>query len=78
MQRLSVVSLLVNMLSSVQGSVVTRDVPDYALVYGNPAKQHGWMCQCGARLELTDNFAQCGHCHRKYQCRDNQLTSAGY
>jgi len=32
------------------GAVVTKDVPDYALVYGNPARVHGWMCQCGTRL----------------------------
>ncbi len=28
------------------GSVVTRDVPAFALVYGNPAEQHGWVCKC--------------------------------
>lgn len=33
------------------GAVVTRDVPDYALVHGNPAKIHGWMCQCGIKLQ---------------------------
>lgn len=32
------------------GAVVTRSVPDYALVYGNPAKQKGWVCQCGEKL----------------------------
>ena len=32
------------------GSVVTRDVPDYALVFGNPAEQKGWVCRCGGRL----------------------------
>ncbi len=32
------------------GSVCTRDVPDYALVVGNPARQIGWVCECGARL----------------------------
>jgi len=32
------------------GSVVTRDVPPYALVLGNPAKIKGWVCQCGRRL----------------------------
>ena len=58
------------------GSVVTRDVSDYALVYGNPARQHGWMCQCGTRLKLTDNFAQCDCCHREYRCCNNRLTSA--
>jgi len=34
------------------GSVVTRDVPDHALVFGQPARQHGWVCRCARRLEL--------------------------
>ena len=34
------------------GSVVTRDVPDYALVHGNPARMRGWMCQCGNQLDF--------------------------
>ena len=34
------------------GAVVTKDIPDYALVYGNPAKQTGWMCQCGLKLNM--------------------------
>lgn len=32
------------------GAVVTKSVPGYALFYGNPARQHGWMCQCGVKL----------------------------
>jgi UDP-2-acetamido-3-amino-2,3-dideoxy-glucuronate N-acetyltransferase len=32
------------------GSVVTRDVPDYALVYGNPGKAKGWICQCAEEI----------------------------
>jgi UDP-2-acetamido-3-amino-2,3-dideoxy-glucuronate N-acetyltransferase len=35
------------------GSVVTRDIPDYALVYGNPAQERGWMCACGIALEFS-------------------------
>ena len=34
------------------GSVVTRDVPAHALVHGNPARIHGWVCFCARRLEL--------------------------
>ena len=37
------------------GSVVTRDVPDYALVYGNPAKQQGWVDEAGDRLIAASN-----------------------
>jgi len=36
------------------GAVLTRDVPDYALVVGNPARQHGWMSRHGLRLHLPD------------------------
>ncbi|MBN1887084.1 MAG: N-acetyltransferase [Thermoflexales bacterium] len=32
------------------GAVVTRDVPDYGLVYGNPARLHGFVCPCGEKL----------------------------
>ena len=33
------------------GAVVTQDVPDYAVVYGNPARHRGWVCYCGIILE---------------------------
>ena len=32
------------------GAVVTKDVPDFALMVGNPARQRGWMCRCGIKL----------------------------
>jgi UDP-2-acetamido-3-amino-2,3-dideoxy-glucuronate N-acetyltransferase len=35
------------------GAVVTRDVPDFALVYGNPARVRGWTCYCGCKLNFT-------------------------
>ncbi|HPD15775.1 MAG TPA: acyltransferase [Planctomycetota bacterium] len=41
------------------GSVVTKDVPAYAVVYGVPARQHGWMCECGERLEFVNGRARC-------------------
>lgn len=49
------------------GSVVTKDVPDYALVVGNPARIIGWMCRCGLKLEFTENAVQCFRCQRNYQ-----------
>ncbi len=47
------------------GSVVTKDVPDYGLVYGNPAKLQGWMCRCGNKLDETLACALCGLHYRK-------------
>src|SRR6202140_4187791 len=52
------------------GSVVTRDIPDYALVYGNPARQRGWMCACGIALEFSqatgNGQSKCQTCGAKY------------
>jgi UDP-2-acetamido-3-amino-2,3-dideoxy-glucuronate N-acetyltransferase len=42
------------------GAVVTRDVPDYALVVGNPARQLGWMCECGVKLTAGLHCEACG------------------
>jgi UDP-2-acetamido-3-amino-2,3-dideoxy-glucuronate N-acetyltransferase len=46
------------------GSVVTRSVPDHALVYGNPAQAHGYVCECGSRLDqpTTTAASVSGHC----------------
>ena len=53
------------------GSVVTRDVPDYALVVGNPARLRGWMCACGINLSFsiaeTEETAACPACGALYQ-----------
>ena len=49
------------------GTVVTKDVPDYALVFGDPARIVGCMCRCGFKLEFTENAAQCSRCQRNYQ-----------
>ncbi|WP_165066848.1 acyltransferase [Desulfovibrio sp. ZJ200] len=46
------------------GAVVTRDVPDHALIYGNPARQHGWVCQCGEKL---NNALACPACGMRYE-----------
>jgi UDP-2-acetamido-3-amino-2,3-dideoxy-glucuronate N-acetyltransferase len=42
------------------GSVVTQDVKDNALVFGNPAKFQGWMCDCGNRLDESLQCSECG------------------
>ena len=42
------------------GSVVTRSVPDHALVVGNPARQMGWVCDCGTRLSGDLTCPSCG------------------
>lgn len=47
------------------GAVVTRDVPDYALIYGNPARQRGWVCQCGEKLDADCVCPACGLRYRK-------------
>lgn len=53
------------------GSVVTKDIPDYALVYGNPAKIHGWMCECGTKLDFVGEKAKCDKCSLVYSKQRN-------
>jgi UDP-2-acetamido-3-amino-2,3-dideoxy-glucuronate N-acetyltransferase len=54
------------------GAVVTRDVPDYALVIGNPARVVKWMCTCGTKLVFTrdngfeEDHATCSSCGATY------------
>ncbi|WP_303905150.1 acyltransferase [Thiohalomonas denitrificans] len=47
------------------GAVVTKDVPDYALLVGNPAVRVGWMCQCGVRLP-NEGQVSCNACGQAY------------
>jgi UDP-2-acetamido-3-amino-2,3-dideoxy-glucuronate N-acetyltransferase len=54
------------------GAVVTRDVPDYAIVFGSPARLRGWMCSCGVKLGLSASThgieaATCQACQRRYR-----------
>jgi acetyltransferase-like isoleucine patch superfamily enzyme len=49
----------------VAGALVTRDVPDFALVYGSPARIHGHVCRCGKTLRFESGAATCS-CSRRY------------
>jgi UDP-2-acetamido-3-amino-2,3-dideoxy-glucuronate N-acetyltransferase len=53
------------------GAVVTRHVPDYALVVGNPAKQTGWMSEYGHKLKFSnDGMAVCPESQQVYKLED--------
>lgn len=57
------------------GAVVTKTVPAYALVVGNPAKQTGWMSEYGHRLSFdSEGFAYCPESKEKYQLKNNLVT----
>lgn len=58
------------------GTVVTRDVADYALVVGNPARQTGWMCRCGIKLQVEGEGTRCGSCGAEYRMHAGMLTPA--
>lgn len=59
------------------GSVVTQDVPDYAVVYGNPARVHGWACECGARLLFKGVATACETCGRTYVQKAGRIVEEG-
>jgi UDP-2-acetamido-3-amino-2,3-dideoxy-glucuronate N-acetyltransferase len=48
------------------GSVVTADVPPFAIVYGNPARIQGYACECGVRLTFNAEHGQCTQCNRRF------------
>lgn len=59
------------------GSVVTKDVPDYALIYGNPATLRGWVCSCGIKLTFEeDGSASCPACKAEYVKQGNLVTES--
>jgi UDP-2-acetamido-3-amino-2,3-dideoxy-glucuronate N-acetyltransferase len=56
------------------GSVVTKHIPDYALVVGNPARQIGWMSEFGHRLTFNEvGIAVCPESDEKYELKNNQV-----
>jgi UDP-2-acetamido-3-amino-2,3-dideoxy-glucuronate N-acetyltransferase len=48
-------------------AVVTKDVPDYALLVGVPARVVGWVCECGEKLRLTSGRVSCVACGKRYR-----------
>lgn len=58
------------------GAVVTRNVPAYALLVGNPARQIGWMSKFGHRLEFDNQgVAVCQESGEKYELKDGEVRS---
>ncbi len=55
------------------GAVVTKGVPAYALVKGNPARVSGWVCRCGQSLEFDGDRAVCADCGSHYQLRNQAV-----
>lgn len=56
------------------GAVVTKEVPDYALVVGNPARQVGWMSEFGHKLDFnTEGFAECSESGQRYKLENGKV-----
>ncbi len=59
------------------GAVVTKNIPDYALVVGNPARQIGWVSEAGTKLVFDENgFAFCNKSNKKYLLEDGFVKEA--
>jgi UDP-2-acetamido-3-amino-2,3-dideoxy-glucuronate N-acetyltransferase len=59
------------------GAVVTKDVPPYALMVGNPARQRGWMCRCGEKIAFDGNHGVCTGCRSEYSLQDGAVAPKG-
>jgi len=55
------------------GSVVTKDVPAYTMVYGVPAKISGYVCQCGEIIIFNEKEATCFSCQKHYTINSNTV-----
>jgi len=61
------------------GTVVTKTVPDYALVVGNPSRQIGWMSEYGHRLEFDKNgMAVCKESGKEYKLENNKVSRGNF
>ncbi|MDO8535789.1 MAG: acyltransferase [Candidatus Omnitrophota bacterium] len=59
------------------GAVVTKNTPPYALVYGNPARMMGWVCDCGVKLNLDGAKGICEKCGSSFRLTEKSLVKAG-
>ena len=60
------------------GAVVTKNIPDYALVVGNPARQMGWVSEYGCKLKFdNEGFATCPESGQKYKLENGKVTRIG-
>jgi len=60
------------------GAVITKEVPAYALVYGNPARQNGWVSEYGHKLNFdSEGFAVCPESGEKYLLLNNEVSKIG-
>jgi acetyltransferase-like isoleucine patch superfamily enzyme len=56
------------------GAIVVRNVPDYAIMAGNPARQIGFVCHCGNKLtQMPDGLYRCNRCGAEFQTKENVL-----
>lgn len=55
------------------GAVVTKDVPDYAMMMGVPARRVGWMCECGEKLLGKSGAMKCSRCGLEYEASGEHL-----
>ena len=58
------------------GAVVTKDVPDYALIVGAPARIKGWICECGVKLSWKNDEALCT-CRRRFAKTPSGISKVG-
>lgn len=58
------------------GAVITKEVPAFALLVGNPARQVGWMSKYGHRLKFDENgYAECPESKEKYKLKDGEVAA---
>ncbi len=55
------------------GTVVIRDIPDYAITVGNPARIIGYTCKCGNKLEWVKGKGNCPECNNMYQLQNKKV-----